>query len=56
MLAAGMSEYAVNTLLKMFLYYEKYGMCGNSNVLKMLLGRNSTTFDEFLAAEIQKFD
>lgn len=56
MLTAGMSEYAVNTLLKMFLYYEKYGMLGNSNVLKMLLARNPTTFDEFLAAEIQKFD
>jgi uncharacterized protein YbjT (DUF2867 family) len=56
MLAGGMSEYAVNTLLKMFLYYEKYGMRGNPNVLRMLLGRNPTTFDEFLTAEIQKFD
>jgi len=56
MLAGGMSEYAVNTLLKMFLYYEKYGMRGNPNVLRMLLGKNPTTFDEFLALEIQKFD
>uniref|UniRef100_A0A7C4Q535 NAD-dependent epimerase/dehydratase family protein n=1 Tax=Bellilinea caldifistulae TaxID=360411 RepID=A0A7C4Q535_9CHLR len=53
MLAGGMSEYAVNTLLKMFLYYEKYGMRGNPNVLRMLLGRNPTIFDEFLAMEIQ---
>ncbi len=56
MLAGGMPEYAVETLLKMFLYYEKYGMRGNPNVLRMLLGRNPTTFDEFLAAEIHKFD
>ncbi|KPL75993.1 hypothetical protein AC812_08395 [Bellilinea caldifistulae] len=56
MLAGGMSEYAVNTLLKMFLYYENYGMRGNPNVLRMLLGRNPTTFDEFLSAEIQKLD
>lgn len=53
MLLGGMSEYAVNTLLKMFVYYEKYGMRGNPNVLRMLLGRNPTTFDEFITKEIE---
>ncbi len=52
MLAAGMSEYAVSTLLKMFLYYEKFGMRSNPNVLRMLLGRQPTTLDEFIAKEI----
>lgn len=56
MLAGGMSEYAVKTLLRMFHYYERYGMRGNPNVLRMLLGRNPTTFDEFVAMEVQKFD
>ncbi len=54
MLAEGMPEYAVNTLLKMFLYYEKYGMRGNPNVLRMLLGRSPTTFDEFLAENFKR--
>lgn len=54
MLAAGMPVYAVNTLLKMFMYYEQYGMRGNPNVLRMLLGRNPTTFDQFISKEIER--
>ncbi|MCX7977077.1 MAG: NmrA family NAD(P)-binding protein [Bellilinea sp.] len=54
MLAAGMPAYAVNTLLKMFIYYEKYGMRGNPNVLRMVLGRSPTTFDQFISKEIER--
>jgi hypothetical protein len=38
----------------MFIYYEKYGMRGNPNVLRMVLGRNPTTFDQFISKEIER--
>lgn len=37
--AAGLSDYAVETLQKMFVYYERYGFAGNPHVLSGLLGR-----------------
>jgi uncharacterized protein YbjT (DUF2867 family) len=45
---AGLGEYAVTTLLKMFEYYERHGFWGNSFVLSCLLGRRPTLFAEFL--------
>lgn len=44
---AGMSGYAVDTLLRMFVYYERYGFWGNARVLEMLLGRKALTFAEW---------
>lgn len=44
----GMDETAVATLLKMFEYYEKYGLEGNSNVLEYLLKRPATRFADFI--------
>lgn len=44
---AGLSEYAVNTLLRMFIYYEQHGFWGNGKVLEMLLGRKPVTFAEW---------
>jgi len=46
--SAGLGAYQVETLLKMFRYYEQYGFQGNSNVLRWLLGRPPTTFLEFV--------
>lgn len=46
--AQKMSEYAVQTLLRMFEYYEFYGMWGNPLALRLILGRNPTTLDEFI--------
>jgi len=46
--ASGMSDYAVETLLKMFRYYERYGFWGNSRVLAWLLGRSPMTFSAFV--------
>ena len=34
---SGMVNYQVETLVKMFEYYDKYGLVGNSQVLKMIL-------------------
>jgi len=45
---SGMSEPAISTLLKMFEYYENYGLTGNSNVLSYLLKRPATKYAEFL--------
>lgn len=44
----GMSDYAIETLLKMFEYYERFGMCGNPNVLTALLWREPTSLRAFI--------
>ncbi len=46
--AAGLGDYQVDTLLKMFRYYAQYGFGGNPQVLGWLLGRPSTGFRAFV--------
>lgn len=46
---AGMSRYQIETLLKMFRYYTKYGFWGNGHTLSALLGRTPKTYAAFLA-------
>ena len=46
---SGMQKHQIELLLKMFEYYDKFGLVGNSSVLEYLLGRKPTTFKEFLA-------
>lgn len=46
--AKGLSSYAFDSLSKMFAYYDRHGLWGNSNNLELLLGRTPTTFAEFL--------
>ena len=46
--ASGMGNYQVLTLIKMFCYYESYGFTGNTNALSYLLGRQPTSFAEFV--------
>lgn len=48
MRSAGMDEYSVDTLLKMFNYYENYGLCGCPQVLTSLLGRSPHSFADFI--------
>lgn len=45
----GMPPYELETLTRMFEYYEKYGLRGCPNALQYLLGRSPRTFEEFLA-------
>jgi uncharacterized protein YbjT (DUF2867 family) len=45
---AGLGDYAIDTLLKMFTYYDDYNFRGNSKVLESLLGRTPTSFEDFL--------
>lgn len=54
--AAGLGDYAVETLLKMFRYYERHGFVGNSRVLGGLLGRPPTTFAAFVKRSVSGVD
>ncbi len=47
-MSAGLSDYAVQTLVRMFRYYERNDFWGNPQVLGWLLGRSPTTFAGFL--------
>lgn len=44
----GLNEYAVQTLLQMFRYYAAYGLVGNPNVLRWLLGRAPISLEGFI--------
>jgi predicted RecB family nuclease len=52
--AAGLADYAVETLLKMFNYYEDYDFIGNGMVLSWLLEREPTSFEDFVKRELPK--
>lgn len=45
--AGGLSEYAVENLVRMFEYYDRWGLAGNPSILRWLLGREPTSFDGF---------
>jgi uncharacterized protein YbjT (DUF2867 family) len=45
---SGLGDYQVETLVKMFRYYERYGFWGNPRVLSWLLGRPPTSFAAFV--------
>ncbi len=47
--ASGMGDYQIETLIKMFRYYERFGLTGNPHVLGWLLRRPPTTFEAFVA-------
>jgi uncharacterized protein YbjT (DUF2867 family) len=44
----GMSAYAMENLVKMFAYYDQWGLAGNPNVLRWLLKREPTPWEDFL--------
>jgi len=46
--AAGLNTYAIDTLEKMFDYYENYGFWGNERVLTDLLGRPPARFADWI--------
>lgn len=50
---AGQSAEAVDTLRRMFEYYERYGFFGNPTVLRALLGREPAKFAQVVARHIQ---
>lgn len=53
---SGMDGYAVQTLLKMFEYYDHYGLVGNPNTLERLLGHTPTDFQQFIKKTLSSGD
>jgi uncharacterized protein YbjT (DUF2867 family) len=51
---AGLGDYQVETLVKMFRYYENHGFWGNPHILNWLLGRPPTTFADFVKRTAQQ--
>lgn len=49
---SSLTDIQIETLLRMFEYYEKYGLVGNSNGLAQLLSRAATTFQNFVNRQI----
>lgn len=45
---SGMASYAIDSLIKMFRYYETYGFSGNGTILQKLLGRKPNSVDAFI--------
>jgi len=50
---AGPGGYQLETLEKMFAYYNRSGLWGNSLTLRTLLGRQPTSFSEYVGRTIQ---
>lgn len=46
--AKGMGAYALENLVRMFEYYDQWGLAGNPNVLKWILKREPTSLDAFI--------
>jgi uncharacterized protein YbjT (DUF2867 family) len=44
----GMSEYAIENLIRMFEYYDQWGLTGNPNALRWLLRREPTSLKSFI--------
>lgn len=49
----GLAAYQVQTLSKMFRYYDKHGYMGNTQILSALLKRQPTDFPTFVQREIK---
>ncbi len=52
----GMPEGQINTLLKMFEYYNNFGFVGNPSTMEHLLGHKPTTFKQFLVRILSSGD
>lgn len=47
----GLGGYQLDSLMRMFQYYEAYGLIGNPHVLRWLLGRSPRAFIDFVRRE-----
>jgi hypothetical protein len=45
-------DYAIDMFERMFTYYNRHGLTGNSNVLSYLLGRPATSYGEYIEHEL----
>jgi hypothetical protein len=51
---SGMEDYQIETLICMFRYYARYGLCGNPQVLSWLLQRPPRTLENFIEDTIHQ--
>jgi NAD(P)H dehydrogenase (quinone) len=54
--AGGMNEYAMENLVRMFTYYNQWGLMGNSNILKWILDREPTSMESFVKRKMSEKD
>lgn len=52
--AVGVNEYALENLVKMFEYYDKWGLSGNPNVLRWILRREPVSLETFIQRNLKK--
>jgi len=52
--ASGLGEYQASALTRMFTYYEEHGLAGSPQALTGILGRQPTSFPEFVRRVIQE--
>ena len=52
--ASGIGEYQIETLVRMFHYYDSHGFWGNPRTLSHLLGRAPTKFETFIKRTIRR--
>jgi len=52
--ASGMGTYQIETLVKMFHYYDRHGFWGNSQALSYLTGRSPTSFEMFIERTLRE--
>ena len=50
----GMGDYQIETVAKMFQYYDRYDFLGNSLTLSSLIGRAPKSFDAFIERKIRE--
>jgi uncharacterized protein YbjT (DUF2867 family) len=50
----GMSGYALENLIRMFDYYDQWGLVGNPNVLKWILKREPTSFESLVRRTLKE--
>lgn len=51
-----MSEYALENLPRMFEYYDQFGLAGNPNVMRWLLGREPASLERFADRIVKEFN
>ena len=51
---SGMSGYALENLIRMFDYYDQWGLGGNPNVLRWILKREPTSFESFVRRTLKE--
>lgn len=52
--ASGLTEYALENLVRMFEYYDQWGLVGNPNVLKWILKKTPRSLEDFIERVVKE--